>query len=223
MMPLVSGILLALAGSGHCLGMCGPLALLAHTRVHRGLARYALLHHAGRVGTYLLLGGMAGATGGIIAAAGFRSLLAVAAGVALLANALGMSGLMTRSRWPVHLSRWMTARVSAAMATVRRHEAGGSLALGALNGLLPCGLLYAALAAAAGLGDARAALTFVAGFGLGSLPVFAGLTLSARAAAPWVPPGLRRAAPVALALVGLLLLARGLAPSSAAIAAHAHH
>jgi len=81
---------------------------------------------------------------------------------------------------------------------------------GVLNGILPCGLLYAALAAAAGLGGVRDALTFIAAFGVGTLPMFVALVVSARVILPRAPHWLRQAAPVALALVGLLLIERGL-------------
>jgi sulfite exporter TauE/SafE len=92
-----------------------------------------------------------------------------------------------------------------------------------LNGLLPCGLLYAAIGAAAGLGDFRSALGFMAAFAVGTLPIFGVLACSAQALLPWLPAGARRAVPAALAIVGVLLIARGVAPPSAHAAMAAHH
>ena len=57
-----AGLVLGLAGSGHCAGMCGPLVLLANPRDsadgqadQRGLTRHVALYHAGRVGIYAVL------------------------------------------------------------------------------------------------------------------------------------------------------------------------
>jgi len=97
-------------------------------------------------------------------------------------------------------------------AWMRTHRVQGPLLFGALNGLLPCGLLYAALLAAAGLGSVRDALVFMAAFAVGTTPVLAALGIAGGAIAMRVPDSIRRAAPYALALVGVLLIARGISP-----------
>jgi hypothetical protein len=79
-----------------------------------------------------------------------------------------------------------------------------------VNGLLPCGLLYAALIAAAGLGSVPAATGFMAGFGVGAVPALGALAYSAQFALPRTSILLRRLAPIALAIVGLMLILRGL-------------
>jgi hypothetical protein len=216
---LAAGLLLGLAGSAHCLGMCGPLVLFAKSRIvapaHAGgsatgaLVRHACFHHAGRLAMYVALGAMAGLTGGAIAGAGFRDVLAITAGLALVVNALGRAGLLTKIQVAGRFSRVIVHWLGASARAMSRHHVSGSLAVGALNGLLPCGLLYAALAAAVGLGDPLAAIGFMAAFGIGSLPAFAALALSAGTAASWIPKRVRQAAPVAIALIGLLLIARG--------------
>jgi sulfite exporter TauE/SafE len=81
-----------------------------------------------------------------------------------------------------------------------------------LNGLLPCGPVYAALATAAALGDARLSAAFMLAFGAGTLPA---VTVAGELAARFARAGDARwakAAPAALGLVGLLLTARGLMP-----------
>jgi len=76
------------------------------------------------------------------------------------------------------------------------------LAAGAIWGLLPCGLVYSALATAATRADAYEAATFMMAFGFGTLPA---LTMAGLATAPRSKP-----MPAAFRLTaGLLLLALG--------------
>src|SRR5690606_38240153 len=98
----------------------------------------------------------------------------------------------------------------AVAAWLRRRGIQGPVALGALNGLLPCGLVYAALTAAAGLGSLPQAVGFMVAFGLGTAPVLVFLGLASGAVPARVPVRIRRAAPAMLAIVGVLLIVRGL-------------
>jgi sulfite exporter TauE/SafE len=231
MMFLAAGFLLGLAGSLHCLGMCGPLVLFARRpgssarrpepaavppaerppdRFLRGPAAVQfLVHQASRISVYVALGVFAGWTGGAIAGSGWRSGLAIAAGLLLIAQAVGLAGGGIGTRWG-RLIAPLTVKLGALSRVMTSRGLARAAALGVVNGLLPCGLVYAALLAAAGLGSVPAAVGFMAAFGLGSLPALAALVYSAQVAMPRAPRLLRRAAPVALALVGLMLIARGL-------------
>jgi hypothetical protein len=208
---LVSGFLLGLAGSLHCVGMCGPLALVAHppaTFARRPSAAQFLVHQAGRISIYVVLGTFAGWTGAAVAGEGWQSVVAIVAGLLLVGQAVGLGGGRMAAR-AGRLLAALTNRSRVLHVTAHRPLARAA-AFGAVNGLLPCGLLYAALVAAAGFGSLSAAVAFMGAFGLGSVPALAALVTSGRVAFPRAPRLLRRAAPVALAAVGLLLIARGL-------------
>jgi sulfite exporter TauE/SafE len=114
--------------------------------------------------------------------------------------------------------------IARAMATVRRVARARPLSAaalaGGLNGLLPCGLVYAALTAAVSTGRPLAAATFMIAFGLATTPVLAAVWVMSRAPALPSQAARRFLAPAAVALVGLLLIARGVAPDSGA---HRHH
>jgi sulfite exporter TauE/SafE len=213
---LFLGASMAVVGSAHCLAMCGPLALIGAGRVQSQESRTsanALLYHFGRIATYLLLGAVAGLAGSVVAGTGWRNVLSIVAGAGLIVSASGLAQWVTRGRLP-RLTTRLVNRFGAASRALRPGHPARAFLLGAGNGLLPCGLLYAALGAAAGLGSLQAAMTFVAGFGLGTLPVFGLLLSLAHRLAPHVPVRMRRASPIAVALVGLLLIVRGLIPAS---------
>jgi sulfite exporter TauE/SafE len=90
--------------------------------------------------------------------------------------------------------------------------------LGAVNGLLPCGLVYAALAIALTNGGPFDAAVFMASFGIGTTPAVFGAWLLGG----WRPLAVRRigayVAPAALTIAAVLLIARALAMPTG----HAH-
>ena len=226
MTTLLAGLALGLVGSGHCAAMCGPLVWLANPRrapvdgvepTTRQLAVHALLYHGGRASTYIALGLVAGLAGSVMARLGLGRVLAVVAGVVLVLQALAATRLLSSHGWSAGIGTRVTAALGRIGAWMRTHRVRGPIAFGVLNGLLPCGLLYAALTAATGFGSVRDALVFMAGFAAGTTPVLATLGIAGGAIATRLPLAVRRAAPYALALVGALLIARGISVP------HAHH
>ncbi|MCC6163334.1 MAG: sulfite exporter TauE/SafE family protein [Acidobacteria bacterium] len=218
---VLAGLALGLAGSGHCGAMCGPLVWLANPRrapVHGvepsagQLAVHVALYHAGRASTYVALGLVAGLAGGAMARLGLGRAMAIVAGVVLVLQALAAARILSSRGWSAGVGARVTVALGRIGAWMRTHRVQGPLLFGALNGLLPCGLLYAALLAAAGLGSVRDALVFMAAFAVGTTPVLAALGIAGGAIAMRVPDSIRRAAPYALALVGVLLIARGISP-----------
>jgi len=206
---LWTAFILGLAGSLHCAGMCGPLAI-ALPHPGRGMAGFVagrLFYQAGRLVTYMGLGAVFGLMGRSLALAGIQQWVSIGAGVLIL------SGLVA-SRWAAAaapLNRWVT-RVKGWLAWWLQRRSLGSLAvLGLINGLLPCGLVYAACAGAVATGGMGSGLLYMGLFGLGTVPMMLGLSLGGQV----IPMGLRlrlqRLIPVSLGLVGVLLVLRGMA------------
>ena len=107
---------------------------------------------------------------------------------------------------------------TAAAAVTRRWPVAGYAVMGCANGLLPCGLLYAALATAIALGSVAKSIAFMTGFGLGTVPVLLAVTISATSLPLLWRRRLRLAGPAVMIAAGTLLIARGVLP-----AAPAHH
>jgi sulfite exporter TauE/SafE len=223
----LAGLALGLAGSAHCAAMCGPLALALRGRAAAvtpgwpgGAALFAL-HHGARIATYAGAGLLAGAAGHAISTLGLGRWLAIAAGLALVAAAAASLGVVRQLPGSAAIGGWLARAAPIARRVSDRHPAAGALLAGALNAWLPCGLVYAALAAAAALGSRADAVVFMAAFGGGTLPALAACWALAGALAPPLRRRLRFATPIALAAVGALLIARGLPLSGHAHAAHA--
>lgn len=217
---LAAALVAGLAGSAHCLGMCGGIAG-ALGAAGRGRPAYALAYSTGRIASYALAGAAAGLLGaGLGALAGAGPWLRLLTGVLLvllgLQVAFGLRLLRPLETAGARLWRHVAPAASALMPP--RHI-GQALALGAIWGWLPCGLVYGMLAAAAGTGGPGHGAAFMAVFGLGTVPAVAGMSLASQRVAGWFAGGRRRA-------LGWLLVAFGawtmITPLAHVTAAHDH-
>lgn len=207
-MELATAFLLGLLGSLHCAGMCGPLALAlpptGHTSRTLLLGRFA--YNGGRIVTYMLLGVLFGSLGQGLAWAGWQRWLSIAAGVAILIGALASTKVVLGLPAIAAVGKLK----SAFGWLLKQRTVGSVFLLGTLNGLLPCGLVYAACAGATATGSVAVGALFMGAFGLGTVPMMLGLSL----AGPRLQAGLRfklqRLIPVGLTIVGVLLVLRGL-------------
>jgi len=206
---LWTALLLGTAGSLHCAGMCGPLMLALPNSGGGRVGFFAgrLAYQVGRLGTYAVLGIVFGMLGKSMAIIGLQRWVSLVAGVLMLA---GLAALIPGKASAPILG--LVGGLKALLGRLLQRRSLGSLALlGGLNGLLPCGLVYAAAAGAASLGGILAGVEYMVLFGLGTLSMMLGLSLTGRAFPATWRAQWQRLVPVSLAVVATLLILRGLA------------
>lgn len=207
-----AGLVFGFLGSVHCVGMCGPLALSLPGKDQPRWQFWAerTLYNLGRAVTYTLLGVLVGLAGRVVSLAGLQQGLSVAIGVLMILVA-AVPWVSRQVRTVEQAPSAFLGRVMAPIGSLYR--TGGPSALlivGLLNGLLPCGFVYAALGTAVTTGSVAQSAVFMAGFGLGTGPAMLGVSLLGRAAGTRLRTRLQALVPIGLALVGLLLILRGL-------------
>jgi sulfite exporter TauE/SafE len=211
---------LGLAGSVHCVQMCGPvvIAMGGGAAAGRQAAYQQVLYHAGRISTYAAIGGAAAWAGGGIEwlgrLAGVAHAASAAAGVALLlAGAAMLAG--RRSRGLIRIGAApLLPRLAARL--LRSAGAAGRLGTGLALGFLPCGLVYAAVVKSLAAPSPLSGAAEMAAFGLGT----AGPLMGVGFCAPWIRNWARasnlRWAGACLVATGALLVWRGALPVPAA-------
>lgn len=207
----VAALVAGLAGSAHCVLMCGGIAgalglgSSAGQACAGGSLRYPILYNLGRVTSYTAAGAVAGMLGGgTLALAGlprlhgaFAVLAAVVVVVAGLRVAAGARHLGWLDRAGARIWRRIAPLTRGLFPVTTPARAYG---VGLAWGWLPCGMVYAALAAAAFAGGpARGAAAMLA-FGLGTLPVLLAAGLGAARLRAWLARRSARLAASALIL-----------------------
>ena len=204
--------LVGLLGSAHCVGMCGGfVALLGHTSSTGSARRRQAAYFSGKTATYVVMGALAGWIGGAagIALSGFQGLLSVVLGLVLVAVGLGLCGVLHRLPGAGRIGARGAARLGPAVRhLVQRDRPDALFGLGAVNGLLPCGLVYGMLAKAATTGSAAGGALTLAIFGLGTIPALALVGTVGALLPPARRLWLQRAGGVLVIALGALTLAR---------------
>lgn len=186
-------LLLGLASAAHCAGMCGVFALQTAGRPRRTVA-YLL----GKTSTYVFLGALAGALGRQLGGVSLEAVhvLGWIAGGAMVLVALRVL-LAAGARGRPALTGWLSPFVRKLMPSGDQ-----PYLLGAVTGLLPCGVTALALLQALAMGTAAGGALVMAVFGVGTMPVLA--------ATAWLGGGLqRRLSPAVTTRFGALLVLAG--------------
>ncbi len=184
-LPLI--FLSGLAGSSHCVGMCGPFAAIlgSTTTGWRQNVSWQLIYSVGRIFTYATLGAMAGFGGQRLT--GLRwfgvnatAILAIVAGLFLVYEGLVTAGVMHRFRLGKQ-GVGLCPSGGLLRSMLKQQSRSGVFLAGVATGFLPCGLVYAFLFTAAQTSDLFLGMSVMIVFGLGTVPlmVATGTTASA--------------------------------------------
>lgn len=229
--------MLGLVSSLHCVQMCGPIVVSYSVALRpsptnapassRSLVLGHVAYNAGRILTYSALGAVAGLTGhtvGLVGRlAGLSSALAIVGGVLMLIAVLVMFGVFPAVKVVgAGFFRITSSFLRPLSSLISSPNVGRRLLLGLAMGLLPCGLIYAALLRALATGSAFWGAATMAAFGAGT----AGALLAVGIFSSVLRKGFSRwgtqLAAASVTAMGALLIVRGTMPGILA-GAHAAH
>ncbi len=202
-----SAVVMGFFSGGHCLGMCGPLVLALPVDDGRVWISvfYRVIYNLGRILTYALLGGIAGLVAALFSLQLLQARVAQVAGVLLLCVAV----LQLLPHFRVAFFTRAHAAVAKSIAPLLRRAGNGRFfVLGMLNGLLPCGMVAAALMVSIAAESWLSGVGYMLAFGAGTFPLMLlasvfGIYLSGR-----VRQVMSWLAPLYAIALGVLLLLR---------------
>jgi sulfite exporter TauE/SafE len=167
---IAAAFMAGLVGSPHCIGMCGGFAVACGGTVGGSAA-----WHVGRLTTYAALGAIAGAVGSALPGPGW--LVAAVSLLLIVWFSAMLAGFVPEPKFR------LPGLQAAATRLLRRGGIPARFLFGLLNGLLPCGLVYAALAIPIAAADPELGAAAMIAFGVGTVPALAAVTLGLRKAA----------------------------------------
>ncbi len=209
---LISALVIGLMGSFHCAGMCGPIAIALPLHGNTVLQKIfgGTLYNTGRTVTYGIMGAVFGLLGQGIHMIGFQQKVSVIMGAIMIISALFPA--LFKNQYTLDRS-WFsivgTLKKSIGQLFIIR-SFKSLFFIGLLNGLLPCGLVYMAIAGAIGTGNVTQGTLYMILFGLGTVPMMLAISLAGNILSLSVRKKINKLIPVLLVTVGLLFVLRGL-------------
>ena len=209
---ILSAFLIGLVGSLHCIGMCGPIAIALPVPHSTNLTFLSgrILYNLGRVFSYAILGLIFGLLGRRIALAGAQQFVSIALGVIIIiAVLLPQKYKNYFAQHPITQKLTQPLKANIGM-LFKKGTFSAMFLIGILNGFLPCGLVYVALAGAIASGDAISGAVVMILFGLGTVPAMFAATVLGKYINLGIRTKLREATPYFAIILAVIFIMRGM-------------
>jgi uncharacterized protein len=208
---LLPAFVLGILGSAHCIGMCGPLMLAMPfgNRNSAALPR-SLIYNFGRMVTYGLLGLVFGIFGKSFFVSGLQQALSIFIGVLIILFFFLPSMASFGNKLKSSIEKFLNPLYSRITNLSEKSNFMFYFLSGMINGLLPCGLVYTAIAGAIVSGAAWNGALFMILFGAGTLPAMISVAMFNNSIKMKWRFHLKKVFPVTMLLMALLLILRGL-------------
>lgn len=209
---LWTALILGLAGSFHCIGMCGPIAfILPVDRSSKVKLFYQIfLYHFGRLLSYSIIGFLFGLIGKGLYLAGFQQRLSILMGLIMISLVIIPISIFNKYNFSKPLYK-IIAKVKSKLGLYLNKKSNKAIFLtGFFNGLLPCGLVYMALIGSISTGNAFQGSLYMALFGIGTIPLMTAAVLLGNFVNLSLRKKIQKAIPVFVVVIGLLFILRGL-------------
>lgn len=209
---LAAAIVIGFLGGFHCVGMCGPIAmsLPVHNRSSLQKITSILVYNFGRIATYSVFGILFGAIGQSFVLFGLQQMLSIVLGSLILVFVI-ISAFKKINNPFLSKAYTLISKVRSKFSDLfRKRSFSAFFSIGLLNGILPCGLVYMALAGATATGDIWKGALFMMFFGLGTLPFMFAVTYYSNLISIKVRNHMRKVVPVVVSLMAVLMILRGM-------------
>jgi sulfite exporter TauE/SafE len=200
--------MIGLLGSLHCIGMCGPLAFSVPVMKSGNwfLVADKLLYQVGRILAYCLLGAVIGLIGQQLWLAGIQQGVSIFSGLLIVLAACSRIFKLSFSN---NNNSILLGPFYKMFNYALKHKAN-HLIIGFINGFLPCGFVYLALAGALNTSSVGNAVSYMFWFGTGTLPLMFIATLSMGFTGTLLRQKINRVIPYMMLVLGIWFIFRGL-------------
>lgn len=209
---LYTALILGLISSLHCIGMCGPIAMMLPVSRNspERKALQIMAYHLGRIFSYSLIGLLFGIVGRGFYLGGWQQWLSIFAGTAMIVMVLIPVSLFNKYIFAKPVFRFVSKLKNKLGQQFSRSSFRSIFSIGMLNGLLPCGMVYAAVFGALAMTNLVQSVAFMVLFGIGTVPLMSGLIYVQKFFALPFRNKIQKAIPIAVTCIGVLFILRGM-------------
>ena len=209
---LYSALLFGLISSFHCIGMCGPIAMMLPVDRSNEAKKVTqiITYHIGKLTAYGLLGLIFGILGRSFYLAGMQQQLSIIVGVLMILVALIPEKVFAKYNFSKPVYRIIT-KVKSSLGQQFKNKSYKSLfTIGLLNGFLPCGMVYVALFGAIAMQSVSLSVLYMILFGIGTIPMLTIVVYVSNLMSFSFRGIMQKAIPLVAVLIGMLFIIRGL-------------
>lgn len=208
---IIPAFLIGLGGSLHCIGMCGPLMFSSMMKNQYGNLSLVdwLVYQTGRISVYVIWGILFGFIGTSARMFGWQQNISISLGIGILAILIltKLFPQLEKKFSVILLTQFWKSKLSSLLQNKIKQS---DFVKGMLNGILPCGLVYIALAGATAVQDPIKGGVFMAIFGIGTLPLLSALLFVGNQMKMNVRRQLAKWYPAFIGLMAIMLIIRGM-------------
>lgn len=209
---LYTAFIFGLISSFHCIGMCGPIAMMLPVDRDNQAKKVTqiITYHLGRLTAYASIGLVFGLLGRGLFLAGMQQKLSLFIGVAMILVILIPERVLARHNFskPVFV---LISKVKSTLGKQFKNKSYKSLfTIGLLNGFLPCGMVYVALFGAIAMQNEVLGIVYMVLFGLGTVPMMSSVVYLQSFLTVSVRNKIQKAIPYVAVAMGILFILRGL-------------
>ena len=209
---LCTALFFGLISSFHCIGMCGPIAMMLPVD-HKNPSKKALqilTYHLGRLTAYGSLGLIFGILGRGFYLVGLQQTISITVGILMILIVVIPEKIFAKYNFSRPIYQLISKVKTALGSQFKRKSADALFTIGFLNGLLPCGLVYAALFGAIAMQNVTLSISYMLLYGLGTIPMMSAVVYVSNFLSFPVRNKLQKVIPIVSVIIGTLFILRGL-------------
>ena len=209
---LYSAFIFGLISSFHCVGMCGPIAMMLPVDRNNEAKKVTqiITYHIGKLTAYGILGLIFGLLGRSFYLAGMQQQLSIIVGVLLIVVALVPEKIFAKYNFSKPVYK-IISKVKSSLGQQFKNKSYKSLfTIGLLNGFLPCGMVYVAIFGAIAMQSVSLGVLYMLLFGIGTIPMLTAVIYISNVLSFSFRGTLQKIIPVVAVVIGMLFIIRGL-------------
>ena len=209
---LYSAFIFGLISSFHCVGMCGPIAMMLPVDRNNEAKKVTqiITYHIGKLTAYGILGLVFGLLGKSFYLAGMQQQLSIIVGVLMIVVALVPEKVFAKYNFSKPVYK-IISKVKSNLGQQFKNKSYKSLfTIGLLNGFLPCGMVYVAIFGAIAMQSVSLGVLYMLLFGIGTIPMLTAVIYISNVLSFSFRGTLQKIIPVVAVVIGMLFIIRGL-------------